>query len=310
MTTLATLNQLIESYQQQTTVRASSLIITLFGDVIEPHGGSIWLGSLIQALQPLGISERLVRTSIFRLTQDNWLTNDKIGRKSYYALTNYGRSCFEKAFKRVYSSNSLTWDGTWCIIISSQLPTEKRKIVREKLEWLGFALLAPNTMGSPQYDRTDIFTTLQELDVLEDCITFFTTPQEILASKALRQQVTESWDIDLLKQGYQTFVQTFRPLLQELSLAKTIKPSDAFLIRLLLIHEYRKLQLRDPQLPDELLPMDWEGRAARQLCRNIYRLISSSTEKWINQNLENADGLLAEANWSFYQRFGGIDQSQ
>lgn len=122
--------------------------------------------------------------------------------------------------------------------------------------------------------------------------------------------MNNGYEIDLLKQGYQTFVQSFRPLLQELSLAKTIKPSDAFLIRLLLIHEYRKLQLRDPQLPDELLPMDWEGRAARQLCRNIYRLISSSAEKWINQNLENADGLLAEANWSFYQRFGGIDQSQ
>lgn len=308
MTNIAALKQLIKNYQQQTTVRASSIIITLFGDVIEPHGGSIWLGSLIKALEPLGINERLVRTSIFRLTQDNWLTNDKVGRKSYYTLTSYGRSCFEKAFKRVYSPSLPVWDGTWCIVISTQLSLEKRKIVKEKLEWLGFALLAPNTMGSPQYNRTDVYTTLQELEVLDDCIIFFTTAQQLLASKALRKQVIESWDIDSLKQDYQLFVQSFRPLLQELSTIKNIKPEDGFLIRLLLIHEYRKLQLRDPQLPDELLPIDWEGKAARQLCRNIYRLISIAAEKWINQNLENADGPLSEVNLNFYQRFGGINQ--
>jgi DNA-binding transcriptional regulator PaaX len=40
--------------------------------------------------------------------------------------------------------------------------------------------------------------------------------------------------------------------------------------------------LRDPQLPDELLPGDWEGRAVRQLCRNIYWLIYAKAEEWLS----------------------------
>ena len=81
---------------------------------------------------------------------------------------------------------------------------------------------------------------------------------------------------------------------------------ECFLVRLLLIHEYRKLVLRDPQLPDELLPADWEGRAARQLCRNLYRLTALPAEGYLAQVLETADGPLPEMNDGFYRRFGGL----
>ena len=56
MTSLVPLDQLVTRFQQQTPIRASSLIITLYGDAIEPHGGTVWLGSLIQLLEPMGTS--------------------------------------------------------------------------------------------------------------------------------------------------------------------------------------------------------------------------------------------------------------
>jgi len=74
----------------------------------------------------------------------------------------------------------------------------------------------------------------------------------------------------------------------------------------LLIHEYRRLLLRDPQLPDELLPGDREGRAARQLCRNLYRLVQGRAEQYLADALETADGPLPDANSSYYRRFGGL----
>lgn len=79
MSSLTPLNHLITRFQEQTPIRASSLIITLYGDAIEPHGGTVWLGSLIQLLEPIGINERLIRTSIFRLTKEGWLTAEKSG---------------------------------------------------------------------------------------------------------------------------------------------------------------------------------------------------------------------------------------
>ena len=53
--------------------RAPSLIITVWGDAIAPHGGAVWLAGLIDLLAPFGINERLVRTSVFRLARDGWL---------------------------------------------------------------------------------------------------------------------------------------------------------------------------------------------------------------------------------------------
>jgi phenylacetic acid degradation operon negative regulatory protein len=38
MPSLPALNALIQRFQQQTPVRASSLIVTLYGDAVEPHG--------------------------------------------------------------------------------------------------------------------------------------------------------------------------------------------------------------------------------------------------------------------------------
>ncbi len=42
-------------------------------------------------------------------------------------------------------------------------------------------------------------------------------------------------------------------------------------MRTLLVHGYRRVRLRDPQLPAALLPAAWPGRAAYDLCRDVYR---------------------------------------
>ena len=56
--------------------RAKSLCVSLLGDALAPHGGAIWLGDLIELLAPLGINERLLRTSVFRLVAQNWLQSN------------------------------------------------------------------------------------------------------------------------------------------------------------------------------------------------------------------------------------------
>lgn len=306
MSSLESLDNLITRFQSQKPIRASSLVITVYGDAVEPHGGTVWLGSLIRLLEPMGISERLMRTTIFRLTQDGWLMSEKVGRRSYYSLTGPGRRKFEQAFKRVYSTNMTAWNGTWCLVLLSQLSTDKRKAVRDELAWQGFGPLSNVLLGSPRCQYADVVATLTGLGVIDDVIVFETVPQEELSSRPIRLQVRESWGIEELGQQYEDFIQLFRPVWQEFREANWLDPQACFLARTLLIHEYRKLNLRDPLLPDELLPGDWDGRAARQLCRNIYRLLTPKAEEWLADVLETADGPLPEASDGFYQRFGGL----
>ena len=56
-------------------------------------------------------------------------------------------------------------------------------------------------------------------------------------------------------------------------------PAQCFVVRTLLIHAYRRVLLRDPQLPPALLPLDWPGAAAYALCRDFYRLTHRCAEQ-------------------------------
>src|SRR5690554_276 len=118
-------NALIDDFQQRRPIRAGSLIITVYGDAIVPRGGTVWLGSLSKLLEPIGINERLVRTSVYRLTRETWLQGEKVGRRSYYSLSGPGRRRFEQAFKRVYHGTQAPWSGHWTLVLLNQLDSDE-----------------------------------------------------------------------------------------------------------------------------------------------------------------------------------------
>ena len=97
MSIRTTTKALLDEFRSRPTMRAGSLIITMFGDAIAPRGGVVWIGSLIRVLSEFGVSERLVRTSVFRLSKDDWLDVNPVGRRSYYRLTKGGVRRFEQA---------------------------------------------------------------------------------------------------------------------------------------------------------------------------------------------------------------------
>ena len=105
--------------------RAKSLIITVYGDAVLPHGGSAWLGGLIDLMALFGMSERIVRTSVFRLCKDDWLTNTQIGRRSFYRATDSGKERFAaaglglSAVYIVFNETVTNWQSLWfCALIA------------------------------------------------------------------------------------------------------------------------------------------------------------------------------------------------
>src|SRR5471030_2295969 len=112
--------------------RAKSLIVTVWGDALAPHGGTVWLAGLIRLMAPFGINERLVRTSVFRLAQDGWLDAAIHGRLSRYRLTREGKRQFDDAHRRIYARPADDWDGTWELVLADAVPPARRGALREE----------------------------------------------------------------------------------------------------------------------------------------------------------------------------------
>ncbi len=301
------MDQLIQRFRERIPVRATSLIITLFGDVVEPHGGTVWLGSLIKILAPFGISERLVRTSVFRLSKEGWINPQKNGRRSYYGISVEGRRRFERAFGRVYALNPLTWNGSWIVlIIPERLSREQGRSLGRELQWLGVGELAPGAYACPRECREEIVALLHDHGISAKSLLFVTQPVSQRTWEPMRAILFENWKFDELEALYSDFIDFFSTVSDEVLSGKWQTPESCFLIRLMLIHAYRKIILRDPLLPEELLPGDWPGLVARRLCKSLYKNVTTGTEIWLRQSLETPDGAGETIHADFYRRFGGL----
>lgn len=303
----AACNLIIEDFRSRPTLRAGSLITTVFGDSVAPRGGTVWLGSLIRAMAEFGISERLVRTSVFRLARDGWLQSTQVGRRSFYSLTDEGGEKFRAATHRIYGEPNTDWDGQWWLLLLSNLDVGARDAVRRECGWLGFGALSANVLAHPAPDASDLEVTLRRAGVYDDVVVI--AGHTVKSDPAMRKLAASAWNLDDIDARYASFVTMFRPLFTALQKAQAVDPRTAFVTRTLLIQEYRKALLRDPQLPQELLPAGWHGTAAYQLCRNLYRALHEAADVYLGEVMETADGPLPPPAGNYLQRFGGLEDT-
>jgi phenylacetic acid degradation operon negative regulatory protein len=284
-------------------LRAKSLVATVLGDSVAPHGGRIWLGTLIELLAPFGISERLVRTSVFRLVEDGWLVGQRAGRRSVYSVTPAGLKRIEHAQRRIYAPAGLAWDGMWTllILVGEGLDARARTQIRRELSWEGFAALAPGVYGHPSNDPANLGELLANAGA-QDRTSAFTARQTLLAqSAAPAQLVRASWPLDALAARYTGFIASFAAFAQR---HDGLDEQSAFVARTLLVHAYRRVVLHDPQLPVELLPADWPGHGAYALCQRAYARLRAPSEAYFARCFDAESGGTPPAHPSFAKRFG------
>lgn len=306
-------DQRLNAFRQQRRVQAGSLIITMFGDAILPRGGRIWLGSLIRLLEPLELNERLIRTSVFRLAKDEWLRTETIGRRADYVLTPSGRRRFEEASRHIYASHAPLWDRRWrLILVVGELEGKVRDQVRRALFWQGFGALGTDCFVHPSADLSSVLDALIAEGLsssLASLLPLFAADSRSAQSASDADLVSRAWDLGMLADAYSQFVATYRPILEELRRdhLATINDQDAFLLRMLLIHDYRRLLLRDPELPEVLLPAEWPGQQARLLCKELYKRLEMASNRHLDQLLCLADGSVPVVDSSLAERFSQYD---
>lgn len=252
-------------------------MFTLYGDYVRHVGGSIWVGSLVQLLAHLGMSEQSVRSTIVRMSRSGWLEVERINRKSYYSLTPKGKRLLSEGAERIFHSPARRgrWDGQWRLVAYSipESLRDKRAILRRELGYLGFGALTSALWISPHDLCTDVAQLAVTLDLVPH-VEFFTAQHNgFMEPPAL---VRKCWDLTSINAQYAEFIATHQPALDECRAQRdALEPGECFLRRFMLIHEYRRFPFVDPQLPSELLPADWHGIAAAELFQEYHDLLAA-----------------------------------
>ena len=303
---IARTQALATRFRKQRPLRAGSLLVTMLGDSIAPRGGSIALSSLIRLAEPFGLTDRLVRTSVGRLANDRWVTSTKIGRASFYTLTRHGRVLFAKATQRIYGVSPDEWDGNWTLII---VPPELKKMrgdIREELSWLGWGQLAPGVFAHPTYQREELHAWLAEFRAAERLVVV--DAKSITSTDA--QLVSIGWNLGELGRRYRRFISMFSAVNDALARrGGDLHGETCFVLRTLLLHEYRKIHLRDPLLPPSLLPPDWPGAEAYALVGTLYSRAFAASEQHLSEVCRTLDGELPLPTADVFDRFGGISRA-
>ncbi|EPK1110220.1 phenylacetic acid degradation operon negative regulatory protein PaaX [Acinetobacter baumannii] len=309
MSMSAKIQQIIDSVVKNETLSGTSLISTIFGDSVLHRGGNISLASLIQLLELFGFNDRAVRTSVFRLVKNDWLCSDKIGRTSFYRITDSSRSTYLQAEQRIYNDQMKEWDHYWDLILMSSLDTENKALLKKELEWLGFANISTNLMAYPGCNRIELQRLLVDLNMSEQVVVFKAETLQLFNNSVdtIGRMLRTNWPIDELRQRYLQFLDIFREigvlLMQE---NEQLEPVQAFQIRTLLIHYYRRILLKDPALPLELLPTDWPAISARTLSMDIYKKVFEPADEYFLSVAATAEGPMPNATAHYWRRFGGL----
>lgn len=295
--------ELVARFRRQRPLRGGSLIVTIFGDSIMPRGGAVALGSLIALATPFGLNERLVRTATARLAQDGWLEGRRVGKLSEYHLSREGRERFAEATRRIYSEPDTEWSGRWTLVVLPPMRAAERKEIKEELLWRGFGELSGNVFAHPELDSRSLTSERRRLGALSKLIVF---DANLADDDAPQRLVSLGWDLEDLGLRYQRFVNRFENILAALRGLRSLDHQACFIVRTLLIHEYRRLHLRDPLLPPRLLRANWPGVQAAALCRDIYARVFAESEGYLSQVASQLNGPLPPPDASVMQRFGGI----
>lgn len=195
----------------------------------------------------------------------------------YLRLTSRGKSRIERDFPLLAVQRG-KWDRKWRIVIFDieEINKQTREKFRHKLKELGFGMLQESVFISP-YDIAKDFAEFIEAQGLSDSAYVLEVSTIVVGD--MKSFANRIWKLEELDKEYNKIIQKIKEndltttsdrIKQLNDNGNNVKTKD--LINKIL-KGYMELVLKDPFLPEELLPVDWGGKKARILIKKLQRLI-------------------------------------
>ncbi|MCR6502223.1 phenylacetic acid degradation operon negative regulatory protein PaaX [Shinella sp. CPCC 101442] len=275
---------LIKAIIEESPLKAAGFIVTIYGDVVEPRGGVVWTGNLIDTCADVGISETLVRTAVSRLVAAGQVSGEREGRRSFYRLAAPARTEFAAAARMLFGPPEV---ADWHFVqLTGAAPDE----AMQALERAGHARLGPRlAVGA------------RPMPSLKQPAVLFRA--EVVSGEGdLGAFAADHWNLAQHADAYRGFIQRFGRLADLLGGGVRLAAAESLAARLVLVHQFRLVVLRDPRLPQAALPADWPGEEARRLFNDLYLRLSPEADLHVARHFVTADGALPEASEATLRR--------
>jgi phenylacetic acid degradation operon negative regulatory protein len=269
------------------------LLLMLLGDYWWQRTEFLPSAALVALLGEFGVGDAAARAALSRLVRHDLLMTRKVGRRTFYALSERAMRVLDVGGRRLFGlgRESAPWSGEWSVIAFS-LPESRRQVrdaLRDRLRWLGFAPLYDGVWVSPHDNLAAAVAELAGLGIGTATAfrsrTFEGSPQHGLPQHA--------WDLAELRAGYEEFIEHASKLRDRLTRGD-LAEDEALVARMRLVDEWRMLLGLDPDLPQELLPTAWPLTEAYRVFVATYDELGPLACRRVRHVLRRFDPCLAE----------------
>ncbi|MGI9356031.1 MAG: PaaX family transcriptional regulator C-terminal domain-containing protein, partial [Rhizobiaceae bacterium] len=205
--------------------------------------------------QLAGVKPEAMRVALHRLRRDSWIDSERSGRTSSYFLTPRGRAESAAASPRIYSTAEPIAED-WVIVVSRP------------------GMKAADLIDDADDAKPGLWPVAENIAITSDASAF-------AGGQALKVQLTTANLPDWLRNnliGRDLIEASARlcNILENLNISNhgtaSFTPLETAILRTLIVHSWRRVRLRQPDLPDRVFPTDWKGSECRKhvgrlLCR-------------------------------------------
>ena len=261
-----------------------SLLLTLLGDYWWGQTEPLPSAGLVDLLGDFGVTDVAARAALSRLLKHGLLTNTRVGRRTFYRLTDRALSVLDSGAARIFAfGRGITpWSGQWSLLAFSVPESGRaaRERLRARLRWLGFAPLYDGLWVSPRDRHNEALDELRSLGIK----TATAFQARVCKESPLDSLPQTAWDLGELAALYGEFIVNTRELRADLGNGE-VDPVTALVKRTRLMDDWRTFPALDPELPPELLPSDWPRPEARDLFFETYEALGVPASERVRQVL-------------------------
>jgi len=228
-----------------------------------------------------------------RLASDGWLERERIGRASYYHPSEMASAENEKASEVIYQFSKPGWNGRWLFALSTKAEGFTQNC-RDDIHKQNFAFYGRKLAIAPDTDKAGSRPQIKHAVLLKT--------EEVGAPEFEGFKENIEFNVDC-QPFYLNFINSVSQLNHESNAIESLNGLDAMALRTYLVHNWRRIVLKDVHWPAKARPENWLGFEAQGLMREIYRKLLPASENWLDRRDSVPEGKMPAASLALLERF-------